>query len=86
MSLWNNQRTSQVSRDMAAQRLDCFLSVVVLFPNCLEPKDVELLAQRDNELQKIYKIGGYSFLGMYALGSFFNCVIKGRMPFFRQVV
>ena len=47
MALWANRKQSQVAKDMASQRLDCFLSVVYLFPNCLEPQDVGLLARRD---------------------------------------
>ena len=62
------------------------MSVVYLFPNCLEPMDVELLAKRDTELQKIYKWSGYGFLGMYALASFGSICMKGRLPFFRTAV
>ena len=71
---------------MASQRLDCFLSIVYLFPNALEPRDVDLLAKRDVELTKIYRYGGYGFLGMYAFASFGSIVMRGRLPFFRQVV
>ena len=54
-----------------------------MFPNCLEPRDVELLAMRDQELTKIYQYSGYSFLGAYALASTFGIIMKGRLPFFR---
>ena len=53
-SVWENRKQSQVARDKAAQRLDCFLSVVYIFPNCLEVQDVELLAKRDTELTRIF--------------------------------
>ena len=68
---------------MAATRLDCFLSVVYLFPNCLEVPDVELLAQRDRELVKVYQYSGYSFLGAYALASIGSIAMRGRLPYFR---
>ena len=71
---------------MASQRLDCFLSVVYLFPNCLEPRDVELLARRDQELMMLYRVGGYAFLGGYALAALGSTVMKGRLPFFRTAV
>jgi hypothetical protein len=86
MALWDNRKQGQVSRDMASQRLDCFLSVVYLFPNCLEPRDSDLLAQRDRELTKIYQYGGYSFFAGYAIASVGSIIMKGRMPFFRNVV
>ena len=50
MALWGNRKSSEVQKDQASQRLDCFLSVVYLFPNCLEPRDVDMLAKRDTEL------------------------------------
>lgn len=59
------------------------MSVVYLFPNCLEPKDVELLAVRDKELTRIYQYSAYTFLGGYAVASLFSIAMKGRVPFFR---
>ena len=44
---------------------------------------MDLLAQRDQELTKIYQYSGYSFLGAYALASAFGIIMKGRLPFFR---
>ena len=86
MALWGNRKSSEVQKDQASQRLDCFLSVVYLFPNCLEPRDVDMLAKRDTELQKIYRYGGYGFLGMYATAALGSIVMKGRLPFFRVAV
>ena len=43
---------------MAAQRLDCFLSVVYLFPTCLDPRDMDLLVLREKELSKIFTYSG----------------------------
>jgi len=83
MALWENRKQGQVQRDQAAQRLDCFLSVVYLFPTCLEPRDVDLLAQRDRELTMFYRYGGYTFLGGYALAALGSTIMKGRLPFFR---
>ena len=83
MAFWENRKQGQVQREMAAQRLDCFFSVVYLFPNCLEPMDVELLAQRDRELTKIYQYSGYGFFGAYGLASIGSIIMRGRLPYFR---
>ena len=45
---------------------------------------MDLLSRRDTELQKIYQIGGYGFLGMYGLTALSMTVMKGRMPYFRS--
>jgi len=54
MSLWENRKVSAIEKEKAAQRLDCFLSVVYLFPNCLDMHDMDLLKKREDELTKIY--------------------------------
>ena len=59
------------------------MSVVYIFPNCLEVPDVELLSKRDRELTRTFQIGAYSFLGGYAFLSLANIMMKGRLPFFR---
>ena len=56
--LWNSRKSSAIETEKASQRLDCFLSVLYLFPNCLDVRDMELLVQRENELSKIYKYTG----------------------------
>ena len=73
-------------KEQAAQRLDCFLSVVYLFPNCLEPQDMDLLAQRDRELTKIYQYSAYGFAGAYAFCGLFATMMTGRLPYFKTVV
>lgn len=57
--------------------------MVYLFPNCLEARDVDMLAQRDRELTNIYRYSAYGFLGTYAVASTFAIIMKGRLPFFR---
>jgi hypothetical protein len=89
MATFDNRKAGskgQVQRDQAAQRLDCFLSMVYLFPNCLESRDVELLARRDKELTNIYRYGAYGFLGTYALAAVGSTIMRGRLPFMRVVV
>ena len=76
-SIWGNRKQSALAAEKSAQRLDCFLSVVYLFPNCLHAKDVELLAMRDRELTAIYRYGAYGFLGMYTLAGM-GSIIDGR--------
>ena len=44
---------------------------------------MDLMAQRDKELTSIFRYGGYSFLGGYALSSLGSVLMKGRLPFFR---
>lgn len=47
MTFWDIRKKSQVEKELASQRLDCFLSVVYLFPNCLDPRDMDLLSKRE---------------------------------------
>ena len=58
MSIWENRKVSAIEKEKAAQRLDCFLSVLYLFPNCLDVNDTDLLQKREEELSKIYKYSG----------------------------
>ena len=44
---------------------------------------MDLLSRRDVELQKIFKIGGYGFLGLYGITALSMTMMKGRMPYFR---
>ena len=44
---------------------------------------MDLMALRDKELTNIFKYGGYTFLGGYALTSLGSILMKGRLPFFR---
>lgn len=67
MSIWDNRKASAMDREKASQRLDCFLSVVYLFPNCLDVRDMDLLTRRENELSNVYKMGGRGFFTCYAL-------------------
>ncbi len=70
---------------MTAQRLDFFLSVVYLFPNCLDPVDMETLQKRENELSKIYMYSGRGFFASYVLGVTAFYALRGRsLPFFRD--
>ena len=45
---------------------------------------MNLLVQRETELSKIYKYGGWTFAGMYTMASLGNILLKGRMPYFRS--
>ena len=85
--LWDNKKQSALERERAAQRLDCFLSILYLYPNCIEPKDMETLAKREDELSLIYRYSGRGFLGMYALAVAGHFLIrKGTMPYFKDVI
>ena len=87
MTFWDLRKKSQVEKEMAAQRLDCFLSVVYLFPNVLDSRDMELLAKRENELSKIFKYSGQGFFATYLFGLAGVSFMRGRgMPYFRNVV
>ncbi|CDW85346.1 UNKNOWN [Stylonychia lemnae] len=87
MTFWDLRKKSSVEREMAAQRLDCFLSVVYLFPNCLDPNDMDLLAKREKELSKIFKFSGQGFFVSYVLGVCGLYFLRGRgTPYFRNVV
>ena len=85
MSLWDVKKQSAIQRDLAAQRLDCFISVVYLFPNCLDPRDMDLLAKREDELSKIYKYTGRTFFATYVLGVAGYYFTRGRTPYFKDV-
>ena len=54
-----------------------------MFPTCLEVRDLELMAKREQELTRCFQLGGYGFLGAYTLLSVANIIMKGRMPYFR---
>ena len=84
--LWSRKQKSQFAKDQAATRLDCFLTVVYLFPNCLDPADVDAMALREKELTKIYVYSGRGFFASYALASLGSCMMRGRLPFFSQVM
>lgn len=72
---------------MASQRLDCFLSVVYLFPTCLDPRDMELMAKREEELSKIYRYSGRGFFFSYILGVSAYYIFRGRStPYFRSLM
>lgn len=87
MSIWDNKRVTAIEREKASQRLDCFLSVVYLFPNCLDPNDMELLSKRETELTKITQMTGRGFFCLYGLGFIANFAIRrGMMPYFKDVV
>mmetsp|Transcript_15614 Transcript_15614/g.26379 ORF Transcript_15614/g.26379 Transcript_15614/m.26379 type:complete len:115 (-) Transcript_15614:72-416(-) len=47
---------------------------------------MELLAQREEELGKIYKYSGRTFLGLYMVAGLGSCITKGRLPFFSTFV
>ena len=87
MSYWNNRNTSALEKEKASARLDHFLSVLYLYPNCLEVDDVDLLAQREQELSMIYKYAGRGFFFTYYLGAAgFYGFRKGTMPYFKDVM
>jgi hypothetical protein len=87
MSFWDLRKSSQYQKELAAQRLDCFLSVVYLFPNCLDPYDMELMRKREDELTKIYQYSGRGFFCAYLSGVALYYLMRGRsLPLFRQVV
>ena len=81
--LWKSNERGQVAKEQAAQRLDCFLSVVYLFPNCIDSKDIDLMSQREDELSKIYAFSGRGFFAAYALAGLSSVLMKGRLPYFR---
>jgi len=84
--MWDNRKVSAMEKEKASQRLDCFLSVVYLFPNCLDVKDMELMARRESELSTIYKMSGRGFFTAYGLGFLgFYALRKGQMPYMRDV-
>jgi hypothetical protein len=87
MSLWDNRKASAIEKEKASQRLDCFLSVVYLFPNCLDLNDMELLKRREDELSMIYKMSGRGFFFAYGLGFLgYHAFRRGQTPYFKDVV
>lgn len=86
MSVWQNRKKSAIEHEKASQRLDCFLSVLYLFPNVLEPKDMDLLAKREYELTKIYSYSGQGFFTCYALGVAAMSLRRGTLPYFKDVM
>jgi hypothetical protein len=85
MSVWENRKKTAIELEKSSQRLDCFLSVCYLFPNVLEPKDMEMLAKRETELTKIYRYGGRGFFTAYSLGVAAMCLRRGTLPYFRDM-
>ena len=86
MSYFNNRQSSALEKEKASARLDAFLSVLYLYPNCLEVDDVDLLAQREQELSSIYKYAGRGFFTAYFVGvAGFYGFRKGTMPYFKDV-
>ena len=58
-----------------------------LFPNCLDPLDVDLLVKRENELTKIYQYTGRGFFLSYIIGVAGFYIFRGRTtPFFKDVM
>ena len=49
-ALWDNKKQTALEREKAAQRLDCFLSILYLYPSAIDVKDMDLLAKREKEL------------------------------------
>ena len=86
MSYWDIKRKSQYERDLAGQRLDCFLTITYLYPYAVEPEDLELLNKRETELSNIYKYTGWGFFAGYCTLGALNMVRLRRMPYFRGVV
>jgi hypothetical protein len=86
MSLWATRKATAIQNEKASQRLDCFLSVCYLFPNCLDPKDMDLMAQRERELTKIYSYSGRGFFCLYGLTMAGLCLRRGTTPYFKDVI
>lgn len=86
MSLWATRKATAMEHEKASQRLDCFLSVCYLFPNCLDPKDMDLMAQRERELTKIYQYSGRGFFCLYGLAFAGLALRRGTTPYFRDVI
>ena len=87
MSLWENRKQSALASEQAATRLDCFLSVVYMFPNCLELDDMEILRKREEDLSKIHKFSGQAFLASYLIGATYVFAIRrGHFPYMKQIV
>ena len=43
----NSKKQTALEKERASQRLDCFLSILYLYPNCIEVKDMDLLGKRE---------------------------------------
>ena len=87
MVTWSTKKDSALEKEKASQRLDCFLSVLYLYPNCLEESDMSLLAKRESELSKIYSYTGKGFFTMYAMGVVFNFAVRrGSTPYFKDII
>ena len=86
MSFWKSSYDSALEREKASARLDHFLSVLYLYPNCLEVEDVDLLLQRELELSKIYKYAGRCFFFAYFIGvAGYYGLRRGTTPYFKDV-
>ena len=86
-ALWDNKKQSAIERERAAQRLDCFLSILYLYPNCIELKDMEMLAKRERELGTIRKYTAGGFAALYLLGFLGHFSMRvGSLPYFKDVV
>ena len=86
-ALWDNRKQSALEKEKAAQRLDCFLSILYLYPNCIEAKDMDLLAKRERELTQIRIYALYGFAAMYTIGVVGHFGMrKGSLPYFRDVI
>mmetsp|Transcript_26181 Transcript_26181/g.34957 ORF Transcript_26181/g.34957 Transcript_26181/m.34957 type:complete len:120 (+) Transcript_26181:70-429(+) len=86
-ALWDNRKTSALEKEKAAQRLDCFLSILYLYPNCIEVKDMDMLAKRERELETIRKYTAAGFMAFYFLGVIGHFAVrKGSMPYFKDVI
>ena len=60
--------------------------MLYLYPNCLDVKDVELLAKREKELTTIYRYAGQGFFCLYYAGVAFNFFRRGARPYFKDVI
>ena len=60
------------------------MSVVYIFPSCIEVRDMDLLSQREKELSKIYRYSGWSFAGVYGMCALGSIAMSGRLPYFRK--
>ena len=86
-ALWDNKKQSALEREKAAQRLDCFLSILYLYPNCIDVTDMDMLAKREQELEIIFKYSARGFLALYVVGCLGHYSLRvGSMPFFKDVV
>ncbi len=52
--------------------------MVYLFPNCLDPMDMEYMRKREDELTRIYQWTGRGFLGLYVFGVGAYYLWRGR--------